>query len=90
MDRSMVGGGVVANVSTDAAAIAPAFRTSISDMTVVCSFDETKDATVVQNAMEGCHQQILPLRALAPPQADGGQYLNEVRFRDCHIQMLEY
>lgn len=75
----MVGGGVVANVSKDAAAIAPAFRTSISDMTVVCPYNETKSASDVQAAMQSCHEQILPLRSLAPPQADGGQYLNEVR-----------
>ncbi|KAI0088618.1 hypothetical protein BDY19DRAFT_175233 [Irpex rosettiformis] len=86
----MVGGGVAANVSTDAAAIAPAFRRTISDMTIICPFNETKSASDVQAAKEACHQQILPVRSLSPPQADGGQYLNEADLLEEDWQLAQW
>ncbi|EPQ52429.1 FAD-binding domain-containing protein [Gloeophyllum trabeum ATCC 11539] len=76
----MVGGGAVAAVGPDETAVTPAWRTSVSDMTVLPGFATGGAAALTVGALDAMYQsaydQIQPLRALAPPPA-GGQYLNE-------------
>ena len=78
VSRSIIGGGAVAQVPGNATAVAPAWRRSIADMTIIFSFDETTNATDYVNAKKTVHSQIEPFRQLAPVPF-GGQYLNEVR-----------
>ncbi|TFK51006.1 FAD-binding domain-containing protein [Heliocybe sulcata] len=76
----MVGGGEVAKVGVDETAVTPAWRTAVSDMTVLPGFVTGGAAGLTVdtlNAMyESAFNQIQPLRELAPPPL-GGQYLNE-------------
>ncbi|KAI0698162.1 hypothetical protein BC835DRAFT_1405494 [Cytidiella melzeri] len=72
----LVGGGAVAGVAKDATAITPAFRDTISDMTITCPFNETNSASDLAASKQACHDQLKPLRDLSPVPF-GGQYLNE-------------
>jgi hypothetical protein len=68
----MVGGGAVAKQAPNAAAITPAWRNTISDM--IIELPATGDIRPFQQA---AHEQLAPIRQLAPPPT-GGQYYNEV------------
>ncbi|TFY77864.1 hypothetical protein EWM64_g6152 [Hericium alpestre] len=69
-------GGVVGNVSVNATSITPAWRNTVSDMTLAANFDQSSTAAEVQAAIQSVHAQIQPIRDLAPPPT-GGQYINE-------------
>ncbi|THH14000.1 hypothetical protein EW146_g6283 [Bondarzewia mesenterica] len=72
----MVGGGAVATVDPNSTAVPPAWRTTITDMTLSGSYNETANATEIHALWQSIHDQTQPLRELAPIPA-GGQYLNE-------------
>ncbi|KAJ7137762.1 hypothetical protein C8R44DRAFT_838071 [Mycena epipterygia] len=71
----MVGGGAVAQIDPDSAAVTPAWRTAITEIEVLPSFSDppTTDIRVIQ---QEAFNSIQPFRELAPPPF-GGQYLNE-------------
>ncbi|TFK49873.1 FAD-binding domain-containing protein [Heliocybe sulcata] len=77
----MVGGGAVAAVDADETAVTPAWRTSVSDMTVLPGFVTGGEGALTVDVLDAMYQsaydQIQPLRELAPPGLGGGQYLNE-------------
>ncbi|THH17462.1 hypothetical protein EW146_g3347 [Bondarzewia mesenterica] len=85
----MVGGGAVAVVGPNSTAVAPAWRTALSDMTVTGSFNQTSNATEIYVVMQSVHDQIQPLRELAPVPA-GGQYLNEPDFLEADWQSAQW
>lgn len=68
-------GGVVSNVSKDAASVNPAFRSAISDMTITLSWNETATVSDINTVLETLEEQLQPLRDISP---SGGQYVNEV------------
>ncbi|KZT64785.1 FAD-binding domain-containing protein [Daedalea quercina L-15889] len=74
----LVGGGAVAEVDPDSAAVTPAFRRTISDIETFLTFetDNTTTAATFQQQMTEVHDQYAPLRELAPAPY-GGQYYNE-------------
>ncbi|THU85198.1 FAD-binding domain-containing protein [Dendrothele bispora CBS 962.96] len=75
----MVGGGAVASADPDSAAVTPAWRTAITDVTIANEYDVTATAEEIQALRQNVFDQVQPLRELAPvPQ--GGQYLNEADY----------
>ncbi|EPQ55138.1 FAD-binding domain-containing protein [Gloeophyllum trabeum ATCC 11539] len=76
----MVAGGEVAKVDPDETAVTPAWRTAVSDMTVLPGFvtggEDALTVDALNKMYQSAYDQIQPLRELAPPPL-GGQYLNE-------------
>lgn len=72
----MVGGGAVSKVPVDATAVTPAWRGAVTDMIV--DIPVTGAFSDVRVAQKAAHDQMAPIRKLAPVPA-GGMYLNEVR-----------
>ena len=73
---SLIGGGAIADVDPGSTAVTPAWRTAITDFTVIPSFSSsnTSDILAIQKT---AFDEIQPFRELAPIPA-GGQYINEV------------
>ncbi|KAJ6573868.1 hypothetical protein DFH09DRAFT_1151296 [Mycena vulgaris] len=71
----MVAGGAVSQIDPDSAAVTPAWRTSISDMTILPSFTAADDVDI-RVIQQTAFDEMQALRTLAPPPS-GGQYLNE-------------
>jgi len=72
---SMVAGGAVSQTDPDSVAVTPAWRTAVSDMTVIPTVGVNASVDIRAIQQLG-YDQIQPFRELAPPPA-GGQYLNE-------------
>ncbi|KAJ7610291.1 hypothetical protein DFH06DRAFT_1346069 [Mycena polygramma] len=71
----MVAGGAVAELNADAVAVTPAWRTAISDLTILPSFGAAPDVDI-RIIQQEAFDSMQPFRDLAPPPF-GGQYLNE-------------
>ncbi|KAJ7170771.1 hypothetical protein C8R43DRAFT_1059439 [Mycena crocata] len=71
----MVAGGAVADMNADETAVTPAWRTAISDMTILPSFTASPDVDI-REIQQSAFDEMQALRTLAPPPS-GGQYLNE-------------
>ena len=88
----MVGGGAVAQGDPDSAAVTPAWRTTITDMTIANAWAENATVAEIQAVKQGVYDQMQPLRALAPVPL-GGQYINEVSacmFFSVHLLIITY
>lgn len=75
-DPFLVGGGAVSQVDPDSSSVTPAWRTTISDIVLTTTWQEGSNLSVIQAARQSVHDQLQPLRELAPVPA-GGQYINE-------------
>jgi hypothetical protein len=74
----MVGGGAVASVDPDETATTPAWRTALTDITILPVWGANGgDSTNFTAQYQTVFDQIAPFRDLAPVPA-GGQYINEV------------
>ncbi|KAJ8086653.1 hypothetical protein AAF712_001966 [Marasmius tenuissimus] len=72
----MVGGGAVAAFDGSKVSATPAWRRTISDMTVANEYESDATPEQIQALREDVYNQIEPLRQLAPA-PHGGQYMNE-------------
>jgi len=64
----------------------PAWRTTITDMTILGGGPATANTTLLQSVV---HADIQPFRALAPPPM-GGMYLNEADIMEEEWQMAQW
>jgi hypothetical protein len=71
----MVASGVVSQIDPDSVPVTPAWRTAVSDITVIPSVGVNASVDIRTIQKLG-FDQIQPFRELAPPPS-GGQYLNE-------------
>lgn len=70
-------GGVVADVPEDAMSINPAFRRSISDLTISLPWTASSTAQEVNAVLQQLTNELQLIKNTSPPPY-GGQYVNEV------------